>query len=89
MHGLRFTGKTAAQVEAMLARRGVRVAQWRVQRGGQCYTESRRTVPGSWRMYQAVPWAPGQVLLWASRTLPVPACMPVPGSPVATPSPGA
>ncbi len=89
MHGLQFTGKTAAQVEAMLARRGLRVAQWRVQRGGQCYTESRRTVPGSWRVYQAVPWAPGQVLLWASRTLPVPACTPVPGSPVATPAPGA
>ena len=89
MHGLHFAGKTAAQVEAMLARRGVTVAQWRVQRGGQCYTESRRTVPGSWRVYQAVPWAPGQVLLWASKTLPVPACTPVPGSPVATPPPGA
>lgn len=80
MHGLDFAGKTAAQVEAMLARRGVTVAPWRVQRGDQCYTESRRSVPGSWRVYQAVPWAPGQVLLWAGKTLPVPACrFPRPG----------
>ncbi|MFZ0049002.1 MAG: hypothetical protein WAL16_24405 [Streptosporangiaceae bacterium] len=89
MHGLDFAGKTAAQVEAMLARRGVTVAQWRVQRGDQCYTESRRSVPGSWRVYQAVPWAPGQVLLWAGKTLPVPVCAPRAGSPVATPSPTA
>ncbi len=89
MHGLDFAGKTAAQVEAMLARRGVTVAQWRVQRGDQCYTESRRSVPGSWRVYQAVPCAPGEVLLWAGKTLPVPGCTPRAGSPVATPSPTA
>jgi hypothetical protein len=85
MHGLDFVGKTVAAVLGMLAARHVTVPQWRVQ-NVRCYTESRRTVPSSWYVYQAVPWAPGQVLLWASRTLPVPACL-SPGSPVATPSP--
>jgi hypothetical protein len=85
MHGLNYVGKTVAAVLAMLAARHVTVPQWRVQ-NLHCYTESRRTVPGSWHVYQAVPWAPGQVLLWASRTLPVPACRPSAASPVATPS---
>jgi hypothetical protein len=35
-------------------------------------------------VYEAVPWAPGQVLLWAAKTLPVPACTP---SVRATPGP--
>ena len=29
-------------------------------------------MPGNWLVYDAVPWAPGQVLLWAAKTLPVP-----------------
>lgn len=88
MHGLHFVGKTVAAVLGMLAERDVTVPQWRVQ-NRRCYTESRRTVPGSWYVYGAVPWAPGQVLLWASRTWPVHACQPPAGSPVATPSPAA
>jgi hypothetical protein len=86
MHGLHYEGKTVAAVLAMLAKRGVSVPQWRVQRGGQCYTDVRRTVPGNWLVYQAVPWAPGQVLLWAAKTLPVGDCTPVPGSPAPTPT---
>lgn len=89
MHGMHFAGKTVASVLAMLARRGVTVPQWRVQRTGQCYTEIRRTVPGDWLVYQAVPWAPGQVLLWAAKSLPLPACTPVPGTPVPSAAPKA
>jgi hypothetical protein len=87
MHGLHYQGRTVAAVLAMLARRGITVPQWRVQRAGQCYTETRRTVPGNWLVYDAVPWAPGQVLLWAAKRLPVPTCTPVPASPVPSPSP--
>jgi hypothetical protein len=87
MHGLRFVGKTVSTVLAMLARRGVTVPQWRVQRSQGCVTVSRRTVPGSWYVYDAEPWAPGQVLLWASSTWPVGTCTPSAGSPVASPSP--
>ncbi len=86
MHGLHYVGKTVAAVLSMLAARGVTVPQWRVA-NLRCYTESRRSVPGSWYVYDAVPWAPGQVLLWASSTWPLPACQAPAGSPVATPSP--
>ena len=88
MHGLNYVGKTVAAVLAMLAARHVTVPQWRVQ-NRHCYTGSRRTVPGRWHVYQAVPWAPGQVLLWASRIWPVPACHAPAGTPAASPSPGA
>ncbi len=87
MHGMRYEGKTVAAVLAMLARRGARVYTWRVQRASDCYTEIRRTVPANWLVYDAVPWAPGQVVLWAARTLPVPACAPAPGTPVPSASP--
>jgi hypothetical protein len=88
MHGLNFVGKTVAAVLGMLAERHVTVPQWRVQ-NQRCDTESRGTVAGSWYVYDAVPWAPGQVLLWASRSWPVPGCKPAAGTPVATPSPTA
>jgi hypothetical protein len=89
MHGMSFVGKTVATVLAMLARRGVTVPQWRVERSNGCVTVSRPTVPGSWHVYQAVPWAPGQVLLWATSTWrPMKTCTPSPVSPVASPSPG-
>lgn len=87
MHGLNFVGKKASVVLAMLAKRHVTVPQWRAQRSGQCYTMSLRTVPGNWFVYDAVPWAPGQVLLWASKTWPVSAsCAPVPASPQPSPT---
>jgi hypothetical protein len=86
LHGLHYIGKTVAAVLAMLARRGVTVPQWRVQRAGQCYVDARRTVPGNWLVYNAVPWAPGQVLLWAARALPVPMCSGVRVSPSPSPS---
>jgi len=86
MHGLRYQGRTVAAVLATLAKRGATVPQWRVQRGSQCYTEARHSVPGDWLVYEAVPWAPGQVLLWAAKTLPAPTCTPAPGTPVASPT---
>jgi hypothetical protein len=89
MHGLHFQGKTVATVLAMLARRGITVATWRVQRSADCYTEARHSVPGTWLVYEAVPWAPGQVMLSAAKTLPVPACAPSPGGPTPSMSPGA
>jgi hypothetical protein len=87
MHGLHYQGKTVAAVLAMLARRGYTVPQYRVQRAGQCYMEVRRTVPGTWLVYDAVPWAPAQVLLWAGKTPPVTDCAPVRVSPAPSPSP--
>jgi hypothetical protein len=82
MHGLDFQGKTVAAVLAMLAGRGITVASWRVERAAGCYTEMRHSVARNWLVYQAVPFAPGKVLLWAAPKLPVPACTPSPGGPV-------
>jgi hypothetical protein len=70
MHGLKYDGKTVAQVLAMLQRRHVTVQSYRVSTS-PCYTAVRRSVPGSWHVYSAVPWASGQVLLWASKTWPL------------------
>jgi len=89
MHGLHFAGQRVAAVLRMLARRDVTVPQWRVQLTNGCTTVSRRTVPGSWYVDQAVPWAPGQVLLWASSSWPVRSCTPSAGSPLPSPSPSA
>jgi hypothetical protein len=86
MYGLHYQGKTVAAVLAMLAKRGITVPQWRVQPAGQCFMESRRSVPGDWLVYDAVPWAPGQVLLWAAKSLPVPMCSAVRVSPSPSPS---
>jgi len=86
MHGLHFAGKTVAAVLGMLAERHVTVRHWWVQvQNLPCYAASRRTVPSSWYVYRARPWAPGQVLLWASKTWPVRGCQQPAGSPVATP----
>jgi hypothetical protein len=87
MHGLPFQGKTVAAVVAMLARRGITVATWRVQRSPDCFMEVRHSVPGNWLVYEAVPWAPGQVMLSAAKTLPVPGCVPSPGGPTPSKSP--
>jgi len=87
MHGLHYVGKTVAAVLAMLARRGVTVPQWRVELRSNCNTVERHAVPGNWLVYDAVPWAPRQVLLWAAKTLPLPTCAPAPGTPVPSAAP--
>jgi len=86
MHGLNIHGKTVAQVEAMLSRRHVTAARFNVERKG--IARNLRRAPGQWYVYDAVPWAPRQVLLFVgpSRTQP-PAGAPVSGSPAPSPSP--
>jgi hypothetical protein len=85
MHGLHFAGRTVAAVTAMLAKRGVAVARFSFVTG-QCRGVLRRTVPGSWHVSGADPWAPGQVMLGVAKTWPAASCTP-PGGPTATPSP--
>jgi hypothetical protein len=59
MHGLDYVGKRVSAVLAMLARRHVTVAMYRFD--GK--VPARGPVPGNWYVYDAVPWAPNQVLL--------------------------
>jgi hypothetical protein len=84
MHGLHFVGRTVAAVTAMLAKRGVAVARFNFITG-QCQGVLRRTVPGSWYVSGADPWAPGEVMLEVTKTWPAASCT-SPGSPVASPS---
>lgn len=86
MHGMNIHGKTVARVEAMLRRRHATVARFNV--AGNSAASNVTSVPGRWYVYDAVPWAQHQVLLFVgpSRTEPK-AGAPVPGSPAPSPSP--
>ena len=69
LHGLQISGRTVAAVLKMLKTRNVTAPVFHVTTAngmGEIWPASR--VPGSWYVYSADPWAPGQVLLWVSRT---------------------
>ncbi|HEY1639781.1 MAG TPA: hypothetical protein VGG35_03770 [Streptosporangiaceae bacterium] len=86
MHGLDIHGKTVAQVEAMLRQRHVTAVRFNVERHGVARNQSQ--APGRWYVYDAVPWASRQVLLFVGPTRTEPkAGPPAPGSPVPSPSP--
>jgi hypothetical protein len=65
MHGLNYVGKRVSKVLAMLAKRHVTVATYRDY--GRALTA--RQVPGTWYVYDAIPWARQQVLLSVGPTL--------------------
>jgi hypothetical protein len=85
MHGLKFVGDTVTQVLALLRPRQVTVAVYNYDKQGYGGVNVHH-VPGNWYVYDAAPWAPGQVMLSVgpTRTQP-PAGPPQPGTP--TPSP--
>jgi hypothetical protein len=87
MHGLRYMGRTVAQVLAMLAPRHVTVNHYLVQQ--RCASFTRKTVPGSWRVGGADPWETGQVVLWVTRTGPMKFCPGVRVTPAPSPTPAA
>lgn len=81
MHGLSFVGDTVAQVLAMLAQRHVTVPVYHYDQ------QDLSHVPGTWYVYGADPWAPGQVMLMVGPTRTPPAGQaPQPGTPVASPT---
>jgi hypothetical protein len=72
MHGMLMQikqGRTVAQVLAMLRQRDVTVPIY-------TWSKQGRQVPRTWYVYDAVPWAPQQVMLFVG-----PAWPPPPGSP--------
>ena len=84
MHGLHFAGDTVAQVLALLRERHVTVPVFNYIQSGSARDLSH--VPGTWYVYDADPWAPGQVMLSVGPTRTPPANQPPqPGTP--TPSP--
>jgi hypothetical protein len=86
MHGIRVTGRTVAQVLAMLRHRGVSVPRFNYAHRG--YARNLRSVPGTWFVYDAVPWAPQQVMLFVgpTRTPHYGSGRPVPGTPRPSPT---
>jgi hypothetical protein len=66
MHGLNYRGRTVPAVLAMLRTRHVSVPQYRYQSatGTPCGSMPPHPIPATWRVYDADPWAPQQVLLW-------------------------
>ncbi len=89
LHGMRVTGHTVAQVLAMLRHRGVSVPWFNYDHRG--YARNLRSVPGTWFVYDAVPWAQQQVMLFVGPTrTPHPgAARPVRGQPAPSSSPAA
>jgi hypothetical protein len=89
MHGMSIQGQTVAQVLAALRARHVTVPLFNTIRNH--IGVSVRHVPGGWYVYDAVPWARGQVLLFVgpTRTQPKLGSGVRKGQPQASPSPTA
>jgi hypothetical protein len=87
MHGMTVKGQRVAQVLAALRRRHVSVPLFNYSKDN--FARNLRTAPGRWYVYDAVPWAPGQVLLFVgpTPTQSLGSGRPAPGQPVASPSP--
>jgi len=78
-------GKTVTEVVAQLHARHVSVAFFNVE--GSTGNTNVHSVPGGWYVYDAVPWAPGEVMLFVGPTPHEPATgAPVPANPVPSPT---
>jgi hypothetical protein len=89
LHGMRITGDRVAQVLAMLRHREVTVRWFNYAHRG--YARNLRSVPGTWFVYDAVPWAAQQVMLFVgpTRTQHPGSPRPVHGKPAPSASPTA
>jgi len=75
MHGMSITGKTVSQVLAQLHARHVTVPVFNyVDVNGTA--SHRRQVPGDWYVYDAVPWAAHEVMLFVGPTAKQPTYQP-------------
>lgn len=86
MHGMNIKGETVAQVLSQLRARHITVADFnKVESNGD---ENVHQVPGGWYVYDAVPWAPGQVMLFVGATATEPStAAPQPAQGAPSPSP--
>jgi hypothetical protein len=73
MHGMTFAGETATAVIAMLAERHITVGNYWFQ-NARCEGVNRKSMPGSWYVTGADPWAPSEVSLEVSKTWPAQSC---------------
>lgn len=89
LHGLRFRGLKISAVLALLRGRHVTAPVFHVTTAqGEGKLVSPSKVPMNWYVYDADPWAPGQVMLWVGQSRrPAPGRAPSPGQPVPSPAP--
>ncbi|HYK31324.1 MAG TPA: hypothetical protein VEV63_05150 [Streptosporangiaceae bacterium] len=67
LYGLHVVGRRVAAVLAMLRHRHVAVGEYNFQERGKGGVLAHR-VPLNWFVYEADPWAPGQVMLFVGKT---------------------
>jgi hypothetical protein len=85
MHGMTIKGKTVTEVAGQLRARHVSVAYFNVH--GSTGNNNVHSVPGGWYVYDAVPWAPGQVMLFVGPAAQQPTLSPPsPRTPVPSPT---
>jgi hypothetical protein len=84
MHGMTITGKTVAEVAGQLHARHVSVALFNEQ--GKNGNVNVHSAPGGWYVYDADPWAPGEVMLFVGPTPHQLTSPPAAGTPVASPT---
>jgi hypothetical protein len=89
MYGMQFKGDRVSQVLGQLSQRDVTVPHYNYNHDN--YAKLLNSVPDSWYVYDAVPWADDQVMLFVGPVWPQPAAAAAPspagGAPVPTPSP--
>ena len=88
LHGLRLRGLRLSTVLALLRDRHVTAPVFHVMTAeGEGKLVSPSKVPLTWYVYDADPWAPGQVMLWVGKSRqPAPPPAPSPGQPVPSPT---
>jgi hypothetical protein len=87
MYGMSVTGETVTQVVAQLDARHVTVPVFDYMATNGSTHLRPAQVPGSWYVYDAVPWAPGQVMLFVGPNAKQPASgLPSRATAIATPA---
>ena len=88
LHGLRLRGLKVSAALALLSARHVTAPVFHVTTAqGEGKLVSPSKVPLTWYVYDADPWAPGQVMLSVGQSRqPAPPAAPSPGQPVPTPT---
>ena len=85
MHGMTVDGLTVTRVLAMLRQRDVTVPVYHYNDHGT--GRLLRRVPGTWYVYDADPWVPGQVMLFVGPAWPQPEInSPASGTPIPSPT---
>lgn len=88
LYGTHVNGQTVSAVLAILTARHLRPVFDDVAATGKAQWPAPGQVPGTWYVYSADPWAPGQILLSVGKTQAPTSPPPAPDAPVPMPAAG-